>query len=611
MSDEDRLGGQAHFLLLPSDNVQIDFNNFYSKVNQRERGQKCRVISDIPGAGWQANTQDALIIAPSTGKTIAGNCRANEALGIDHVLSDVSPSAYFAENYMSGITVNWDINDKLSFKSVSGFRGTRVRSTSDLDGMAIPLLYNTAFGSESHASFTDQLSQEFQLSGTAFDERLNFVGGIFGYSEKSRQPNGLGVTGPFFGALFNPSLAYYNNTLSRIKTDNSSVSAFAQADWKIDNQWSVTAGIRYTRESRELERVQDAADPATFTNDGSAVFSPIPGFYQFPNGAISFNPNPGYVHVVTPFGAIADINDQSNKVHDSAWTPMFSVQRTLEDVGFIETGSVYATISKGFLSGGISDSLNPITQTLPTYKPEKVTNYEVGLKFDAFDRRLRVNTALFYLDYRDRQLTSLAISNDGRVAGIPINAAKSSITGIEIESQFIPIDNLEITANVTFNHGDIGKFDDHRIVTRGSLPGSNCTPLSVGGVNVDYCNVDRSDENLPRLPQAIYFLAAQYTFHTGIGDIIPRVQWSMRTDVENCFDRASCLSGAYLGNQRDVGARLTWSSPDKRWGAAAYGTNLLNQRYIIGGIPLVDVTQTGGMVYNDPRMYGIEAHYSW
>jgi iron complex outermembrane recepter protein len=611
-SDEDRFGGQAHFLLLVNDDLTVDFNNFYTKVDQMARGQKCEFVQGLPGAGWQSSLQGILVQASTGGMSIADKCRENEALSIDKVTSDLERNYYFSENYTSAITVDWDINDKLSFKSVTAYRGTRAGEANDLDAMDVPLLTRTNFTSGTSKRTTDQWSQEFQFSGNAFDEKLDYVAGIFGFSEKSGDGASAGITGPFF---LNTNLAYYTSNLTQLDADNWSGSVFSQADWKFNETWTLTGGLRYTKESRKLRRVVDYVDVNQLTTDGSLTTDPgiSPGIRSWPNGLPSFNPNAGYVHIVDPEGTIEDINDQEQTADNSAWTPMVSLQRTFEDLGFIETGSAYVTAAKGFLSGGLSEAADPGTQAIFDYKPEKVINYELGFKFDALDRRIRVNTALFYLDYKDRQLTSVTIDqNTGRIAGIPINAAKSNIKGIEIESQIIPMDNMLLSANVTFNKGEIKKFDDHRIVTPNSQPaGSACTNIPVGTGSVDYCEVDRSGEPLPRLPKAIYFAALQYTFNTAIGEIIPRAQFSLRTEVDNCFDASSCDSGAYKVNQRDIGARLTWLSPDKAWSVTAYGNNLADQRYIIGGTPLVDGTQTAGTVYNEPRMYGVETHYSW
>ena len=163
---------------------------------------------------------------------------------------------------------------------------------------------------------------------------------------------------------------------------------------------------------------------------------------------------------------------------------------------------------------------------------------------------------------------------------------------------------------MTFNKGDIQEYEDERIVTAGSLPDADCTPVNVGVV-VDNCIIDRSDENLPRLPDRIYFLAAQYNWQTDIGTITPLIQYSYRRNIDGCFDRASCLSGLYKVNTQELGARLTWMSPNIQWRVTAYGSNLTDERYIIGGTPLVDVTSTAGTLYSTPRMYGIELAFQW
>jgi len=123
--------------------------------------------------------------------------------------------------------------------------------------------------------------------------------------------------------------------------------------------------------------------------------------------------------------------------------------------------------------------------------------------------------------------------------------------------------------------------------------------------------VDRSDENLPRLPDQILYTAIQYTWETEFGQVIPLLQYSYRRNVDNCFDRSSCVSGLYEVDQEDLGARLTWLSPEAAWRVSAYGNNLTDNRYITGGTPLVDVTATAGTIYNTPRTYGVEAAFSW
>jgi len=308
---------------------------------------------------------------------------------------------------------------------------------------------------------------------------------------------------------------------------------------------------------------------------------------------------------------IADVNDQTVQVKNDAWTPMVSVQRSLDDVGGLDGGIVYATVSNGFLSGGVSESLDPVTQALTTYDPEDVWNYEAGLKIDALDRKLRLNTALFYTEYKDRQLTSVTVNpQTGSIAPTLINAAESTIKGIEIETMLIPVENLELTLNVAINEGDIKDYADTRILTPGSgLPG--CTPVVSSAGPVDLCDIDRSDENLPRLPTEVFFGAVQYNIISDMGTFIPRLQYSQRNNIEQCFDRGSCIDGRYNSDHKDMSARLSWISNSEDIRLTGFVNNLTNETYIIGGTPLVDVVRTGGTVYNVPRTYGVELSFDW
>jgi iron complex outermembrane receptor protein len=376
-------------------------------------------------------------------------------------------------------------------------------------------------------------------------------------------------------------------------------------------------GLRYTWEERELERKFRIPDVATLTTTGDASFSPFSDtIYSIPSGPDSFNPGHGYVIADDPNnpGQPDPLADQKMYVDDSDITPMISIQRTFDQWGFMDYGSVYFTAANGFLSGGITDTTDINTRKIEEFDPEEVWNYEVGFKMDAWDHKLRFNTAVFYTDYTDRQLTTIRINPDtGRIAGALINAESSWIAGIEFEATVIPIENLKIIANVTFNDSDIEDYDDEEITAapEGSVTPPGCDRITVGFNDVFNCAIDRSDENLPRLPDEVYFLAVQYNWETSMGAVVPMVSWSYRTNLDNCFDHASCLSEVYLVDQEDVSARLTWTSPEFSWRVSAYGNNLTDDRYVTGGTPLVGVTQTAGTVYNLPRTYGVEAAYTW
>jgi len=97
-----------------------------------------------------------------------------------------------------------------------------------------------------------------------------------------------------------------------------------------------------------------------------------------------------------------------------------------------------------------------------------------------------------------------------------------------------------------------------------------------------------------------------------MGKVIPRVQLKHRSDIDFCFDSASCRSGRWLEDEQfDIGARLTWISRNEKWIGALYGTNLTEEDYIIGAGPLVESEGVGGFANAQPRMYGVELQYQF
>lgn len=620
-NDVNRRGAQAQLRWLASDDLTVDLNYTYSKTDQAARGQNCLVTDSVPGSGWQSLLQNDTIIVPGTGKTIQEWCAESEALGIDKIQAQAEFNKYEAEVHSIALTTEWDLNDDVNFKSITSFRDTEGAETNELDAIGIANLGRTNFGEFGEPRHTASFSQEFQFAGTAFDDRLDYVAGVFAFHEDSDAGTAVSPSGPFFDTLSGifPSptgFVFYINQTTEILAKNSSASAFSQVDWHFDDYWSMTLGLRYTWEERELVRRLRVPELATLSTTGDAALSGLSSqIYTLPSGPDSFNPNHGYVIGEDPFnpGQLDPLANQRAKVDDSDITPMFSLQRTFDAIGIMDSGTIYATAANGFLSGGISDTVDISTGRVELFDAEEVWNYELGFKMDAFDRKLRLNTALFYTDYKDRQLTTIRISPLGRIAGALINAESSRIAGIEFEANIIPMDNLLITANVTFNDGKISKYADEEISAPepDSEVAPGCERLTVGFNEVDNCPVDRSSENLPRLPDEAYFVAIQYNWETSMGTVVPFVSWSYRTNLENCFDSASCISEVYLVDQEDVSARITWSSPDEAWRVTAYGNNLTDDRFVTGGTPLVGVTQTAGAVYNLPRTYGIEASFTW
>ncbi len=508
---------------------------------------------------------------------------------------------YESENQGLSLTANWDLNDNYSIKSITAWRNTNAGQGDDVDYTGIPALHRSNFSNPiADNRDTDQYSQELQLIGSAFDDRLEFVAGGYWFKEEGKDGIAANQLGPYYPGIL--GFLVFNTTATLLESDNEAWAAFAQADWSWTDNWRTTLGVRYTDEDRELFRERFIPIPSTFDANGGPVTPIFSGGYAV---APTFEYNPNY--------SFQSQDTTEAKVGDDDTSFMASMQYLIDAGELIDTGSIYLTYSEGFRSGGLSEAP---TGDLETFEPEEVENWELGFKLDMLDRTLRVNAALFHTDYKNRQLTTIVINpNTQSPAGATINAKDSSISGLELETTWLPTENLELTFNASWNDGDIDEFEDVSITLAQAadpVP-EGCDRVSLGGlVNMNSCIVDRSGENLPRLPEATYYFAAQYNIETSFGAVIPRVQASLKEDVELCLDATSCTTDDYLEDEQwDLSARVTWISRDGHWQGAIFGNNLTDEDYINGASALVESVGGAGMSYAVPRTYGAELKYSF
>lgn len=610
-NDEDTKSAVAQLRWLASEDLTLDLNLNYTKTDQKSRGQRCLPVPGIEG--WQAPGFNALIpatdeFAPQGITTIQQLCDVSANAGTYDWTGDRERlTTYLAETKGVSGTITWDVNDNTTLKSITGWRETVGVDENDLDPTAARLLFQTRLQHpEAVPVKTHQITQELQVNWSSLDDKLNLVSGLFYFDEETDEAAQVSqVTHePILNGLIIPLASQKTVALA----ENKAWAWYAQADYAFTDNWEVTLGIRYTDEERSFRHIQSRLDPQSLTTADGPVTA-LPSFAILPVPG-SFNPN--YTFLPNP-------RDISRTVSDTAVTPTLSLKYLFEGGDFINGGSAYFTVGRGFLSGGISefpnfldtmDEFGNINAELVTFEPEEVTNYELGVKMDAWDSRLRLNAALFHTDYENRQLTTIAVNPvTGGPSGVTINAAESTISGLEIESIILPVGRLQITANVAFFEGEIDEYFDTRLsLAEGVAPGACMGPgLSMVGPGcVREETIDRSDENLPRLPKRTVFLAAEYMFEGSYGSITPRIQWSKRFDQDGCFERGSCESGLYLRDQEDLSARITWHSPGDRYSIAVYGTNLTEEDHIIGGQPLVDSFGFGGAIPAVPRMYGAE-----
>ena len=625
-NDEDRMSGVWQLRWTPSDTLTLDLNANYTKTQQTARAQKCLPIDGIEG--WQGPGFDALLGNSTFATTTQGLCDISAEAGEYEWTGDVGRSAsYFSETKGVSVTANWDINDNLSFKSITGWRETVGASENDLDPTAAHLTFISGLEHpEAVPDKTHQITQELQLTGQAFDGKMNFVTGAFYFTEETDERAEVSEVAAVEIAVLPGRIFTLTSNRTELLADNDSWAVYSQVDWNFNDNWRATLGARYTSEDRKLFRRRASLDPNTLSTVPGPVIPVGAGVFLLPEAG-SYN---------TAYGFREDLAEETRGSESATeFTPMASIQYLWEGNGFVNSGTAYFTFSQGFLSGGLSEAPRaspdldgdgltddtdgdgiPNGADFDRFVPEEVTNFELGVKLDAWDNRLRMNAALFYTDYDNRQLTTIVINPvTNSPAGATFNAKSSSITGFELETTILPFGQMEITLNASIYDGKIKEYEDIRLSLVDVPAGQDCVADGIGVQIGPGCvlsqTIDRSDEDLARLPEKSLFLGMQYRFKGDFGTIVPRIQLSKKYNVEHCFERGSCESGFWNTDETDLSARLSWISPSENYRISLYGTNLTDTRDIIGGQPLVDSYGFGGITFNAPRMYGAELQVSF
>src|SRR5690606_20412904 len=139
------------------------------------------------------------------------------------------------------------------------------------------------------------------------------------------------------------------------------------------------------------------------------------------------------------------------------------------------------------------------------FRPETATDYELGLKSDWFDRRLRINAAAYYIDYKDVQRRVIVADPvNGSLATLIANAASAEVQGLELEVTAVPVEGLTLTSGVGYTKPKYERFLDR--------------------------GVDRSSEKWP-VPEVQVNLGVQYAWPTSVGEVLARVDGYWQSDV--------------------------------------------------------------------------------
>lgn len=407
----------------------------------------------------------------------------------------------------------------VNFLSISSYRHAIEDIDIDFDGTDFAAIRLTR--RDRRSVFT----QELQASGSS--NSIDWVAGLYYYFSRS------GINGPRFAGIFFPGGFGISST-----DRTNAYAAYAQGTVHLTPTTNLTLGARYTIEKREI---------SGFTRTGSGVV--IPG----------------------------STGDQSKTFKK----PNFRIaldQKLTPDI------LAYVSWSRGFNAGffnqisfgGFNDTVNPVV------KPEGIDAYEVGIKSELLDRRLRVNLAAFVYDYSNLQQQ---IYSPGGI--ISINAASARIKGVDLDIVARPARALTFSISGNYLDSSYRSYPlapDYDILADGNF-------IAAGAV-------DAKGNRLVSAPKFGAQASATYTIETQIGTFDTTASFNYQSkqyiDPQNEY---------FIPKRTLVNLTEQWRSADEKSSVTLWAKNLTNRHYDVSVSLLTGV----GLVGNPgaPRTYGV------
>ena len=420
----------------------------------------------------------------------------------------------------------------LTLTSISAYRYSRLETRFENNGTTIPLTDYRNF------ERSRQYSQEIRVAGDS--GRVSWLLGGYYFKENLFAATVAGLS----PALLNQSnpLALRAGLYAAGGLKTEAYAGFGQLKYELSDRLALTLGGRYSWERKSVNEASRTSFAEPFT-----------GSLDFPAGAVR----------------------QQAASTDKAFTPKVSVEFKPADRVLL-----YASISKGFKSGGFN-----VGNAQPAFRPEKITDYEIGLKADWFDGRLRTNLAAFYYDYEDLQVTSVRTVGVATVAFIE-NAASARIKGLEAEITAIPVEGLRLDLGYAFLDS---AYRNYRSIDQ-IQPLPNNTPRDLSG------------NQLSQAPRHTLNFGAEKEVDTNIGKFVARLEgrWTDRV-----YFTAFNIDAASRPPNTVLNAFLTYTPTSGAWTVRAYVRNLTNKyvvatQYVGGAIVGYPVFSTA----EPPRLFG-------
>ena len=457
------------------------------------------------------------------------------APGSPFAASPCSPDPFLNEKTVDGFQDRdvWGVSGTLTWEtslgelsSISAFRNGEYDISEDFSGSDAPLVVRNA------TDQIDQFSQEFRLADQTADGRLTWLVGAYAYRADIERLENNDFSGNDAPLGLPPGLSF--DTFYFQENRTTSYALFSQATWALTSVVNLTAGARYTYEKKR-----------------SAI-----------RGA-GFDPTASFL--AAPY-------DVRNTETWNAFTPKLTL-----DWRPAEALMLYASIADGFKSGGFNGTAPDQIGARTPFDQEEARQYELGVKSELFDRRLRANLTGFFIDYEDLQVFQLV---DGARL-IVDNAADATSRGLEVELLGQVTSGISLFGSYAYLDTEYKDF-------------------------INEAGIDFSGNRLTRSPRHSYNVGASFR-----GQLAPQLGIVLRSEYTYrgrvFFDPGNF---ALVGDESLglLDARATLEFQAHNVDVSLWGRNLTDEVHVtqaIDGRGPFNLSQNAAGVIGEPRMYGL------
>lgn len=525
--NENRFTQRVSFRFTPNDQLQVDLVGSYFHAG--ENGPL-----NVSLAGDVQN----YVFGDATPNVFSNSAYRNG--NFYNALTDWAPQS-ITKTETASSTIQWKWSDALTTKLILGWVEASNFSRTNSDGSVTPGLAFINIGVQEN-QFARQTSEELQFIGNLLDKRLQWQAGLYNFEEKGHEDE--------FGALF---IFDQNDTTSgAYDAQNKSKAAYANLIYSITDNWRVNGGFRYTEDTKSINSYPRTVPGNVCILDATDAFG---------------NPIPGLVTSTTPGGPCSFVNTLKNDY------PLYEIGT---DYKVIADTFVYAKVNDAQRSGGQQGRV-PVGIYPAPFQPEKLTNYEVGIKSELFDRHLRLNLSVFHDQYKDIQETVIVNLPNHATASLEGNFGDAIINGFELDS-------VARLGRFTLNAG-------------------------VGYTRIFF---DEPGTVQPNSPEFTIDVSPQFTQPTPYGDVTARIDYAYTSWVY--YDTSSSTPQNYLPGYGLINGRVALNLRNGLE-LSVYGKNLSDKQYYNQAF---QAGYTPGLFWGArqayegaPRTYGVEVRYKF